>query len=115
MLEFSVIMSFNFTLFYANTRTVIHEFKRMYLFCRSCEVDAFLFANACCAVINVAESGISFQLKRRDQLLDYILTLMHRDDDEDFFDSSVELLRTQVCLLCQILFYCQLKVLFHIG
>ncbi|KAF7147161.1 hypothetical protein RHSIM_Rhsim03G0088500 [Rhododendron simsii] len=51
------------------------------------------------AVINAAESGISFPLKRRDQLLDYILTLMRSDDDEDFTDSSVELLRTQALAL----------------
>lgn len=67
-----------------------------------CVVDAFLFANAGRAVISAAESGISFPLKRRDQLLDYILTLMGSDDDEGFTDSSVELLRTQVCLLCPI-------------
>ncbi|KAE9465484.1 hypothetical protein C3L33_02600, partial [Rhododendron williamsianum] len=51
------------------------------------------------AVINAAESGTSFPLKRRDQLLDYILTLMRSDDDEDFTDSSVELLRTQALAL----------------
>ncbi|XP_058207900.1 protein SHOOT GRAVITROPISM 6 isoform X3 [Rhododendron vialii] len=51
------------------------------------------------AVINAAESGISFPLKRRDQLLDYVLTLMRSDDDEDFTDSSVELLRTQALAL----------------
>ncbi|KAL6987297.1 Protein SHOOT GRAVITROPISM 6 [Sarracenia purpurea var. burkii] len=51
------------------------------------------------AVINAAESGISFPLKRRDQLLDYILTLMGRDDDEGFGDSSVELLCTQALAL----------------
>ncbi|XP_019054507.1 PREDICTED: protein SHOOT GRAVITROPISM 6 isoform X2 [Nelumbo nucifera] len=47
------------------------------------------------AVINAAESGASFPLKRRDQLLDYILTLMGRDDTDSFADSSLELLRTQ--------------------
>lgn len=51
------------------------------------------------AVISAAESGISFPLKRRDQLLDYILTLMGSDDDEGFTDSSVELLRTQALAL----------------
>lgn len=60
-----------------------------------------MIANAGCAVINAAENGISFPLKKRDQLLDYVLTLMRNDDDEDFTDSSVELLRTQVCLLFQ--------------
>lgn len=48
------------------------------------------------AVINAAESGISFPLKKRDQLLDYILTLMCRHDEEGFSDLSVELLHTQV-------------------
>uniref|UniRef100_A0A5B6ZUL3 Uncharacterized protein n=1 Tax=Davidia involucrata TaxID=16924 RepID=A0A5B6ZUL3_DAVIN len=50
-------------------------------------------------VINAAESGTSFPLKRRDQLLDYILTLMGRDDDDDFADSSLELLHTQAIAL----------------
>lgn len=48
------------------------------------------------AVINAAENGASFPLKRRDQLLDYILTLMGVDENDDFADSSLELLRTQV-------------------
>jgi hypothetical protein len=47
------------------------------------------------AVINAAESGAPFPLKRRDQLLDYILTLMGRDDNDGFADYN-ELLRTQV-------------------
>ncbi|XP_041024886.1 protein SHOOT GRAVITROPISM 6 isoform X2 [Juglans microcarpa x Juglans regia] len=54
------------------------------------------------AVINAAENGASFPLKRRDQMLDYILTLMGRearDDNEGFFDSSLELLRTQALAL----------------
>ncbi|XAR69166.1 hypothetical protein NMG60_11000655 [Bertholletia excelsa] len=51
------------------------------------------------AVINASESGISFPLKRRDQLLDYILTLMGRDEDEGFADPSLELLRTQALAL----------------
>ncbi|XP_061964637.1 protein SHOOT GRAVITROPISM 6 isoform X5 [Populus nigra] len=51
-----------------------------------------------CAVINAAESGASFPLKKRDQMLDYILTLMGRDDD-GFVDSSLELLRTQALAL----------------
>nr|GEU38198.1 protein shoot gravitropism 6 isoform X1 [Tanacetum cinerariifolium] len=51
------------------------------------------------AVINAAESGISFPLKKRDQLLDYILTLMCRHDEEAFSDLSVELLRTQALAL----------------
>ncbi|KAF9680217.1 hypothetical protein SADUNF_Sadunf06G0098200 [Salix dunnii] len=50
------------------------------------------------AVINAAESGASFPLKKRDQMLDYILTLMGRDDD-GFVDSSLELLRTQALAL----------------
>ncbi|CAN1275901.1 Protein SHOOT GRAVITROPISM 6 [Linum perenne] len=51
------------------------------------------------AVINAAESGAPFPLKKRDVLLDYILTLMGKDDDEDFADSSLELLRTQASAL----------------
>ncbi|GAB4833550.1 Protein SHOOT GRAVITROPISM 6 [Ancistrocladus abbreviatus] len=51
------------------------------------------------AVINAAETGASFPLKRRDQLLDYILTLMGHDDDDGFTDSSFELLRTQALAL----------------
>ncbi|KAL3358257.1 hypothetical protein AABB24_015415 [Solanum stoloniferum] len=47
------------------------------------------------AVINAAESGISFPLKRRDQLLDYILTLMGRDEEDGFSESNIEHLRTQ--------------------
>lgn len=54
------------------------------------------FHDAGQAVINAAESGISFPLKKRDQLLDYILTLMRRHDEEGFSDLSVELLHTQV-------------------
>ena len=50
------------------------------------------------AVINAAEMGVSFPLKRRDQLLDYVLTLMGKDESNDFFDSNLELLHTQVCL-----------------
>ncbi|KAJ0027548.1 hypothetical protein Pint_35765 [Pistacia integerrima] len=52
-----------------------------------------------CAVINAAENGASFPLKRRDQLLDYILTLMGIDENDDFADSSLELLRTQALAL----------------
>ncbi|PPD77997.1 hypothetical protein GOBAR_DD25071 [Gossypium barbadense] len=51
------------------------------------------------AVINAAENGAPFPLKRRDQLLDYILTLMGRDESDDFADSSLELLRTQALAL----------------
>ncbi|XP_022747825.1 protein SHOOT GRAVITROPISM 6-like isoform X4 [Durio zibethinus] len=51
------------------------------------------------AVINAAENGAPFPLKRRDQLLDYILTLMGRDESNDFADSSLELLRTQALAL----------------
>lgn len=54
-------------------------------------------ACAGCAVINAAENGASFPLKKRDQLLDYILTLMGREENDSFADSSIELLRTQVC------------------
>ncbi|OMO73743.1 Armadillo-like helical [Corchorus olitorius] len=50
-----------------------------------------------CAVINAAENGAPFPLKRRDQLLDYILTLMGRDETDA--DSSLELLRTQALAL----------------
>lgn len=53
-------------------------------------------ANAGRAVINAAESGAPFPLKRRDQLLDYILTLMGRDDNDDWSETSLELLHTQV-------------------
>lgn len=63
------------------------------------------------AVINAAESGASFPLKRRDQLLDYILTLMGCDDDDGFAESSLELLHTQVCLLVCMLFYTALTML----
>ena len=59
-------------------------------------IDNCSDGNAGRAVINAAESGISFPLKKRDQLLDYILTLMHRNDEEGFSDLSVELLHTQV-------------------
>ncbi|KAL5546037.1 hypothetical protein UlMin_005724 [Ulmus minor] len=53
-----------------------------------------------CAVINAAENGASFPLKRRDQMLDYILTLMGRDDDtEKIADSTLELLHTQALAL----------------
>lgn len=55
-----------------------------------------IFNNAGRAVINAAENGASFPLKRRDQMLDYILTLMGRDDNEGFADSTLELLHTQV-------------------
>lgn len=51
------------------------------------------------AVINAAGNGISFPLKRRDQLLDYIVTLMGLDDEVDISDSSIELLRTQALAL----------------
>ncbi|KAJ8532794.1 hypothetical protein K7X08_015683 [Anisodus acutangulus] len=47
------------------------------------------------AVINAAESGILFPLKRRDQLLDYILTLMGKDEEDGFSESNIEHLRTQ--------------------
>ncbi|XP_071908326.1 protein SHOOT GRAVITROPISM 6-like isoform X2 [Coffea arabica] len=47
------------------------------------------------AVYSASQCGASFPLKRRDQLLDYILTLMGRDGEDDFFDSTRELLCTQ--------------------
>lgn len=47
------------------------------------------------AVITAAEMGISFPLKRRDQLLEYVLTLMGRDQNDDLVDFSTELLHTQ--------------------
>ncbi|KAK9107072.1 hypothetical protein Syun_023083 [Stephania yunnanensis] len=37
-----------------------------------------------CAVINAAESGASFPLKRRDLMLDYILTLMGREESDGY-------------------------------
>ncbi|KAJ8622795.1 hypothetical protein MRB53_031324 [Persea americana] len=52
-----------------------------------------------CAVINANESGASFPLKKRDLMLDYILTLMGRDDNDGFADSSLELLHTQTLAL----------------
>lgn len=48
------------------------------------------------AVINAAENGSSFPLKKRDQMLDYILTLMGLDENEDLSDSTLELWDTQV-------------------
>ncbi|KAH9723110.1 protein SHOOT GRAVITROPISM 6 [Citrus sinensis] len=51
------------------------------------------------AVINAAENGASFPLKKRDQLLDYILTLMGREENDSFADSSIELLHTQALAL----------------
>ncbi|PRQ43676.1 putative condensin complex subunit 1 [Rosa chinensis] len=47
------------------------------------------------AVINAAENGSSFPLKKRDQMLDYTLTLMGRDENENLSDSTLELLDTQ--------------------
>ncbi|KZV15223.1 protein SHOOT GRAVITROPISM 6, partial [Dorcoceras hygrometricum] len=49
------------------------------------------------AVIGAAACGKSFPLRKRDLLLDYILTLMGRDDDDGLSDSNLELLHTQ-CL-----------------
>ncbi|KAI3989746.1 hypothetical protein MKX01_040716 [Papaver californicum] len=51
------------------------------------------------AVISAAESGASFPLKRRDIMLDYILTLMGRDDNDGLGSSNLELLRTQTLAL----------------
>ncbi|XP_031501558.1 protein SHOOT GRAVITROPISM 6 isoform X2 [Nymphaea colorata] len=51
------------------------------------------------AVISAAESGISFPLKKRDLMLDYVLALMGRDDLDASFDSSLELLHTQTLAL----------------
>lgn len=51
------------------------------------------------AVINAAESGALFPLKKRDLMLDYILTLMGRDDNDGFLDSKLELLHTQTLAL----------------
>ena len=48
------------------------------------------------AVIRAGENGTPFPLKRRDQLLDYILTLMGHDNEDGFSDTSVEFLQTQV-------------------
>lgn len=48
--------------------------------------------------------GVLFPLKRRDQLLDYVLTLMGRDETDDVVDSSIELLHTQVCVRFDFLF-----------
>ncbi|KAG6479398.1 hypothetical protein ZIOFF_062861 [Zingiber officinale] len=62
----------------------------LYNFITSCEGHA---------VINAAELGISFPLKRRDQMLDYVLTLMGRDENEELVDSSAEHLHTQTLAL----------------
>ncbi|GAB2300651.1 Protein SHOOT GRAVITROPISM 6 [Dionaea muscipula] len=51
------------------------------------------------AVISAGETGGSFPLKKRDVLLDYIVTLMGHDDDDGFTDSNFELLRTQALAL----------------
>eukprot|EP01018_Ginkgo_biloba_P020375 Gb_30357 [translate_table: standard] len=51
------------------------------------------------AVINAAESGASFPLKRRDQMLDYTLTLMAGDGSDNFTYSDLELLHTQTLAL----------------
>ncbi|KAK9168388.1 hypothetical protein Syun_000528 [Stephania yunnanensis] len=48
-----------------------------------------------CAVITAAESGASFPLKRRDLMLDYILTLMGRKESDGYPGSNLELLHTQ--------------------
>ncbi|KAK9133145.1 hypothetical protein Scep_012673 [Stephania cephalantha] len=47
-----------------------------------------------CAVITAAESGASFPLKRRDLMLDYILTLMGREESDGYPGSNLELLHT---------------------
>ncbi|KFK36555.1 hypothetical protein AALP_AA4G138800 [Arabis alpina] len=51
------------------------------------------------AVINASETGATFPLKRRDQMLEYILTLMGRDENEGFAESSLEVLHTQALAL----------------
>ncbi|KNA12653.1 hypothetical protein SOVF_123030 isoform A [Spinacia oleracea] len=51
------------------------------------------------AVIQAGESGAPFPLKRRDQMLDYILTLMGHDNEDEFIDTNVETLRTQALAL----------------
>lgn len=67
-----------------------------YIFINIVENELLNVNNTGRAVINAAENGASFPLKRRDQMLDYILTLMGRDDSESFADSTLELLHTQV-------------------
>ena len=62
--------------------------------CLLCSSDIVCTAGK--AVIRAGENGAPFPLKRRDQLLDYILTLMGHDNDDEFIDTSVEILRTQV-------------------
>lgn len=52
-----------------------------------------------CAVINASDNGASFPLKRRDVMLDYVLTLMGRDENDGVTDSSLELLHTQALAL----------------
>ncbi|KAK9162556.1 hypothetical protein Syun_003458 [Stephania yunnanensis] len=50
---------------------------------------------ACCAVITPVESGTSFPLKIRDMMLDYIPTLMGREESDGYPGSNLELLHTQ--------------------
>ncbi|KAK9119100.1 hypothetical protein Scep_017193 [Stephania cephalantha] len=65
-----------------------------------------------CAVITAAESGASFPLKRRDLMLDYILTLMGREESDGYPGSNLELLHTQVGLLLDVIFYLKTYYLF---
>ncbi|XP_057860486.2 protein SHOOT GRAVITROPISM 6 isoform X7 [Cryptomeria japonica] len=67
------------------------------------------------AVIKAAESGASFPLKRRDQMLDYTLTLMAGDGSENLTDSNLELLHTQTLALntCTTLVSVEPKLIFE--
>nr|ATB19903.1 putative SGR6 [Hesperocyparis bakeri] len=67
------------------------------------------------AVIKAAESGAAFPLKRRDQMLDYTLTLMAGDGSENLTDSDLELLHTQTLALntCTTLVSVEPKLIFE--
>lgn len=82
--------------------TTLVLFLSFLIYIQFCKADGTIYniRNSGRAVINAAEMGTSFPLKRRDQMLDYILTLMGYDvADEGFNDSNLELLRTQVSFL----------------
>ncbi|KAK9168568.1 hypothetical protein Syun_000708 [Stephania yunnanensis] len=67
---------------------------------------------SCGVVITAAESGASFPLKRRDLMLDYILTLMGREESDGYPGSNLELLHTRVGLLLDVIFYLKTYYLF---
>ncbi|KAK9151014.1 hypothetical protein Syun_009323 [Stephania yunnanensis] len=61
----------------------------------SCGDVIMTLKTTCRAVITDVESGASFPLKRRDLMLDYILTLMGREESDGYPGSNLELLHTQ--------------------